>query len=191
MTGKISELASITGANVANGDLFEIADISAGTSGSKSITRQELIMALKRNRSRSTTILNATTTTLIPLDNTDPQITEGQEALSVSITPISTTSIIQVSCKLLVRNSAVSSWLQIALFLNGGSNAIASATQFQATASSGSILDIEHEFVAGATSAQTLSIRFGANVAGTCEVLGPTLHNAKINNFLLAEEIHI
>jgi hypothetical protein len=41
MTAKISELAAITGANVADGDLFEIVDVSAGTSGSKKIETLE------------------------------------------------------------------------------------------------------------------------------------------------------
>jgi hypothetical protein len=99
---KISDATPITGANVADGDLFRIVDVSAGTSGSKSITRQELIVALKRNRSRSTTVLNNTTTTILPVDNTKPQISEGQEALSVSITPISTTSLIRVTCIYLI-----------------------------------------------------------------------------------------
>jgi hypothetical protein len=41
MTGKISELTQLTGANVADDDDFEIRDTSAGTSGSKRIALLE------------------------------------------------------------------------------------------------------------------------------------------------------
>jgi hypothetical protein len=46
MTGKISELTALTGANVATDDEFEIRDTSAGTSGSKRIVFTELKKAL-------------------------------------------------------------------------------------------------------------------------------------------------
>jgi hypothetical protein len=39
---KLSSLTAITGANLASGDLFYVADVSAGTAGSKSLTYAEL-----------------------------------------------------------------------------------------------------------------------------------------------------
>ncbi len=49
MPGKITELGPLTGAAVADNDLLEIADVSAGTSGSKSITVAEFLIRLRRS----------------------------------------------------------------------------------------------------------------------------------------------
>jgi hypothetical protein len=46
---KLSDLTALTGANVALTDLIYIVDVTAGTAGSKSITIQELLVALEAN----------------------------------------------------------------------------------------------------------------------------------------------
>jgi hypothetical protein len=47
MGSKISDLTALTGADSATGDLFPIVDVSAGTSGTKKITRAEAEIALR------------------------------------------------------------------------------------------------------------------------------------------------
>jgi hypothetical protein len=188
---KISDATPITGANVADGDLFRIVDVSVGSTGSKSITRQELIMAMKRNVVRSTSVLNNTTTSIIPLDNTKPQISEGAEALSVSITPISTTSIIRITSQIHFQHSATGTWLGTALFVNGGTDAVSATSNYLQTASGNAQVHLLYSFVAGATSAQTISLRFGGHQAGTSTIMGSAHYNGVMNNFLEAEEIHI
>jgi hypothetical protein len=78
---KITDATPITGANVADGDLFRIIDISAGTSGSKSITRAELKAALglpshelsiRRDTNQSITTATVTAITW-DAEESDPQ----------------------------------------------------------------------------------------------------------------------
>ncbi len=44
---KVSALTALTGSNLANGDLFYVVDVSAGTAGSKSITFSEMKTVLQ------------------------------------------------------------------------------------------------------------------------------------------------
>jgi hypothetical protein len=75
MTGKISELTQLTGANVADDDDFEIRDTSAGTSGSKRIALLEAKKYLLKPRgalvtkTTNLTTLNFTTAAAILFDN--------------------------------------------------------------------------------------------------------------------------
>jgi len=63
MGSKISDLTALTGADSATGDLFPIVDVSAGTAGTKKITRAEAEIAL-RNAATAARIVNLAATTL-------------------------------------------------------------------------------------------------------------------------------
>ena len=63
MGSKISDLTALTGADSATGDVFPVVDVSAGTAGSKKMTRAELEIAV-RNASTAARMVNLAATTL-------------------------------------------------------------------------------------------------------------------------------
>lgn len=70
----------------------------------------------------------ATGTAIIPNDDTIPQVTEGTEFLSVSITPSKATSKLKITVKANIAISTTNAFVG-AVFLNGGADAIASSKQ--------------------------------------------------------------
>lgn len=64
MGTKISDLTALTGANSATDDIFPIVDVSAGTAGTKKITRAELEVALRNARLGSELVTLSTATSL-------------------------------------------------------------------------------------------------------------------------------
>jgi hypothetical protein len=108
----------------------------------------------------------ATGTTLIPDDDTIPQITEGTEFLTITMTPTSAASILEIEVQAItsLSSGAVRS---TALFQNGVSNALKAV---QPPAGAAGYLDasnILHRMVAGTTSAVTFSVRAGPGSAST------------------------
>ncbi len=104
---------------------------------------------------------NAALLTTIPFDNTKPQVTEGTEILSASITPKSTTSRVRARFQGTAVVDAATQGFTVALFRNGGADAIAS-TMIVEFANQQFPCVLEFEDVPGSTSAQTYTIRAGA-----------------------------
>lgn len=108
----------------------------------------------------------ATGTTLIPSDDTIPQNTEGDEYMTASITPKSTTNILVIEAVAHTSHS-VSSTNAIALFQDSTANALAANSLFQGTGTGRTTLVLKHRMAAGTTSAITFKIRIGGSSAGT------------------------
>lgn len=108
----------------------------------------------------------ATGTTLIPLDDTIPQNTEGNEYMTVSITPTDAANILYIDVTIMVIHS-VAAWISAALFQDAVANALAAITGFSTTAGGGVPLHFRHKMVAGGTSAITFKVRAGGHTAGT------------------------
>jgi hypothetical protein len=112
-----------------------------------------------------------TGTTLIPLDNTIPQITEGFQVLSLAITPTSATSKLLIQVVVHASNSA-SSNISIALFQDSTANALAAATTYNAVSTAVMPLISNYFMTSGTTSSTTFTVRVGSNGAGTINVNG-------------------
>lgn len=108
----------------------------------------------------------ATGTTVIPSDDTIPQITEGDEYMTLAIVPKSATNILVISANVLLSNS-VTAALVVALFQDATANAIAVAGSFDSTATAMMSIPLTYTMVAGTTSSTTFRIRAGGNAAGT------------------------
>lgn len=105
----------------------------------------------------------ATSNTIIPLDNTIPQITEGEELITLTITPKSATNILllELTCNM-VGMSAIGTFIG-ALFQDATANALAvAATKITAVADA-SQLTLVHRMVAGTVAATTFRIRYGGS----------------------------
>jgi hypothetical protein len=120
-----------------------------------------------------TTNAYITGTTTIPLDDTIPQNTEGNEVMTLAFTPKSATNKLKITVNLCASNSYAGAYSMItALFQDSNANAIAAniftvaATQHMANQT------LIHYMTAGTTSATTFKVRIGTNVAGTTQLNG-------------------
>jgi len=114
--------------------------------------------------------VSADITAVIPYDDTIPQIGEGTQIISVTITPKSITN--KLRCRFRTQAGAnAATAVSAALFLGSGANALAAVgTSITATGFSFNMM-FEHEFVPGATTAQTLTVRVGP-AASICRLNG-------------------
>lgn len=111
----------------------------------------------------------ATGTTTIPQDDTIPQNTEGDEYMTLAITPKSTTNILIIEAVLVLGCSAAGRNTIAALFQDATAGALAASLQFNDSSSTSLPLGltVRHTMVAGTTSATTFKIRAGAQAAAT------------------------
>ena len=107
-----------------------------------------------------------TGTTLIPNDDSIPQITEGDEYMTVAITPTSAGSTLEVEVSIMV-TSSVLTWVTAALFRDSTANALAAAQVYGVTTTTGGFITFKHRVSASSTSATTFRVRAGGADAGT------------------------
>ena len=106
-------------------------------------------------------------TTTIPNDNTIPQNTEGDEYMTLAITPNDTSNklIIEVTIASWGLNAVLNT--MFALFQDSTANALASAYMMSDTQDTGKVVTFTHVMDAGTTSSTTFKVRCGASGAGT------------------------
>jgi hypothetical protein len=140
-------------------------------SGAATVSIVANISDIRRNRNYTGTGTSTNVTAGIPLDNTIPQITEGTEILTATITPTTTTSRIRVTVH--VWGTAASaccatSGSAMALFRDAVANALA-ASGAQAPAGVVGFHMQQHslvfEEVPGTSSSITYRVRVGASSA--------------------------
>lgn len=140
VTGSITD-GAVTSAKVANGIVVQVVRTQTGAV--------------------------STGTTTIPYDDTIPQITEGDEYMTLAITPKSTTNIlvIQVIVQLA---SSVADNLTTAIFQDSTANALAAIGQNNiSTAGAAFCMVVTHSMPAATTSSTTFRVRAGGSQAGT------------------------
>ena len=110
----------------------------------------------------------ATGTTTIPFDDTVPQQTEGDQYMSLAITPKSATSKLVIDVVIVLANqiAGVSNTI-VALFQDATANALASVLQTHSTQSAIQTIKFTHTMTSGTTSPTTFKVRAGTNGAGT------------------------
>lgn len=129
-------------------------------------------------------------TSIIPLDNTKPQITEGEQILALTILPKVPGSKIRLRFKGQVQTTA-NTWPVVAAFLNGGADAIDSYTVYVASGESGTLV-LESEFSPSGLTTQTVTIRVGAGIAATLYLNSynnTTVFGGTMRSTLILEEI--
>lgn len=118
-------------------------------------------------------IANANLTAVIPLDDTIPQVGEGTQIISVAIAPKTTTNKLRISLNGAGTTSNIND-IVAAIFVNGAANAIAVTDASVDTANFLRTIALQHEFVPGSVSTQTITVRAGPGVAGTLRFNGYT-----------------
>jgi hypothetical protein len=110
----------------------------------------------------------STGTTIIPADDTIPQITEGNEYMTLAVTPLSATNKLRIDVVCIATTSAAgASVITAALFQDATAGALACMAQASAAASQQSHLCMTYYMTAGTTSATTFRVRIGGSAAGT------------------------
>jgi hypothetical protein len=110
--------------------------------------------------------------TIIPFDDTIPQNTEGDEILSVAITPVNASSTLKIEVILPIVGGPASTMASAALFVDSTANALAAgAGSIPGTANTTSIV-FTHTVSAGSTSARTYKVRAGSASATDAKLNG-------------------
>ena len=115
----------------------------------------------------------ATGTTVLPADNTIPQNTEGDEYMTLAITPKATTNILVIECVFIGASSAAGSF-GCALYQDSTADAIAGCMNYISTnhINQSVVISFKHKMTAGTTSATTFKVRAGNSNANTTTING-------------------
>jgi hypothetical protein len=139
----------------------------------------------------STTVVASTTS--IPLDDTIPQITEGAELMTVSVTPSSASNKLKVTVAGWYSTNSVPSSVSLALFVGSTANAVAATAQSVNAASTPQYVSPVF-WIDSFSGTQTISLRGGQNSTNTFRWLAvsvglTTYFGAVDPGILLVEEI--
>ena len=109
----------------------------------------------------------ATGTTVLPHDNSIPQNTEGDEYLSVTITPTKASNRLIIDGAAVLEHSVIGTTVSIALFKDSDAAALIATSDTNGVSGANSTVPLLFEMTAGTTSPITFKIRAGGAVAGT------------------------
>ena len=109
-------------------------------------------------------------TAIIPVDTTIPQINEGAQVLSLSITPTSSSNKIRGRVAIQCAQSLAGQYVTAAVFRGSAVNAIASCGIHIAATGYNSVICFEFEDTPNALTQQTYTVRVGPNVVSTATV---------------------
>lgn len=104
---------------------------------------------------------NSSHTTVIPKDDSIPQNTEGEEVITVTITPTSATNRLRIECNIPFVSGSAAIDAAAALFQDSTANALAVTGTTTGAVSQHGALNLVHEMAAGTTSATTFKVRVG------------------------------
>ena len=185
------------GVYTTSGTTLTRASILESTNGGAAINcsgSQEVFITVSAEDIRLVQIVNtqtgavATGTTVIPFDDTIPQNTEGDEYMTLAITPKSASNILYIDVTVQIAYS-VAAWLAVALFQDSTANALAAIVGYQTTAGGALTQTFRHKMTAGTTSATTFKVRAGGQVAGTTTFNGQ--NTGRIYGGVMASSITI
>ena len=108
----------------------------------------------------------ATGTTVMPYDDTIPQITEGNEFMTLAITPTNASNKLKIEV-VINASGSVPMFIVAGLFQDSTASAIAGTLRNDHNATERKPLSISYYMAAGTTSATTFKIRVGLDRAGT------------------------
>jgi len=114
----------------------------------------------------------ATGTTLIPIDDTIPQITEGDQYMSLAFTPTNAASTLEIDVVLFCASSVANNYLAACLFQDAIANALAVGSVFSSGISWHKEISFKFIVSAASVTARTYRVRAGGSVAGTFTLNG-------------------
>lgn len=136
----------------------------------------------------------ATGTTAIPQNDTIPQIGEGDEYMTVAITPTSSTNKLEIAVVVHITNSNAAQWLVAALFKDAVGDALAVAFIIAQNAGTLGNIKFTHSMTAGTTSSITFRVRCGGQTGATTTFNGAATaryYGGKIASSIIVKEIKV
>jgi hypothetical protein len=109
----------------------------------------------------------ATGTTTMPFDDTVPQITEGDEYMTVTITPQSAASTLIVEVTALLSVATTAQHICGAIFRDAGANSLGAAAIYANTVGSMYVMHFSVKVASGSTAATTFRFRAGRETSNT------------------------
>lgn len=109
----------------------------------------------------------ATGTTVIPQADSIPTNTQGDQYMSLAITPTNTNSTLVIDVVFIGAAAVTGTTVTVALFQDTTANALACASLFQQISSGLNTIAFRHKMTAGTTSATTFKVRAGPGSAAT------------------------
>lgn len=110
----------------------------------------------------------ATGTTQIPFDDSIPQKTEGDEYMTLAITPTSATNELIIEVTWSGAHTGAGAIIGIALFQDSITNALATGLHTEAVGGSQMrTITFKHKMTAGTTNQITFKVRTGGHIGGT------------------------
>ena len=109
----------------------------------------------------------ATGTTVIPDDDTIPQNTEGDEYMTLAITPTDTANKLKIDVVFFGGSANNSRWTTCALFQDSTANALAVGREYNTTGTAFNPCVFTHYMTAGTTSSTTFKVRAGPDIPDT------------------------
>lgn len=108
----------------------------------------------------------ATGSTTVPFDDTIPQKTEGDQYMSLTITPTNAANKLKIDV-VVVGSDSGGGQLTAMLFQDDASDALAATSVYDDTGNYFSLITFTHYMTAATTSATTFKVRAGSNSTGT------------------------
>jgi len=109
----------------------------------------------------------ATGTTLMVADDTIPQNTEGDQYMTLAITPSNTSNKLLIEVLINLSHATAGGRFIIALFQDSTASAVAAVANHSASAQVTETIILRHYMAAGTTSATTFKVRAGETGSGT------------------------
>lgn len=113
----------------------------------------------------------STGSTLIPSDDTIPQNTEGDEVITLTITPKASGNALIIEVVVMMSSATAGTQAVAALFQDSTANALAVMVG-DADSANALTIAFKHKMTAGITSATTFKVRIGQTTAGTLRFNG-------------------
>ena len=113
-----------------------------------------------------------TGSTVLPFDDSIPQNTEGDEYMTLAITPKSATNKLKIDVTLVFSNSAANSVLGVALFKDSTADALAATYTSKTSGGQSSTVNFSFIMAAGTITSTTFKVRAGGHLAGTTTING-------------------
>lgn len=179
---------NLDNSNIASGAAIDGSKLASGTIGSNQVAVGSPVQIVTTNFNAV-----ATGTTQIPFDDTKPQSTEGDQYMTQTVTPKSTTNHLYIEATIMLGHSTANNFMTVALFQDSGTDALAATSFYGVGVATGTMnITLRHDMVAGTISATTFKIRAGMGTAGTTTFNGQsgnrvyggvTVSNIKITEY--------
>jgi hypothetical protein len=178
---------------------IEITEASAGVWATAPTVVQTYRDGLRKTGDVVQSVFNstgavATGTTVVPEDDTIPQITEGDQYMTQAITPTSAINLLEIHHQGFYSHTTTNGKMLVALFQDATANALAVQSENIAGTTHGFDMQLFHLMQAGTVSATTMRIRAGMGAGATTTFNGTSgarVYGGAVSSFLKIQEMYV